>query len=129
MENFDEASSADLHGPLCPCRPDLGGDDAQSNLLPNGSFELWVHHGIERLRDIVRNDGAFEGDDPLIPTHWTWQISKPMKLKQSTDAHSGKFALAVSSATGRGGFLQLGRFEAMPARSIPTASGPRAPDR
>ena len=88
--------------------------DAQSNLLPNGSFEFWSHHGIERLRDIVKNDGAFEGDDPLIPTRWTWQINKPMKLKQSTDAHTGKLALAVSSATGGGGFLQLGRFEAMP---------------
>lgn len=88
--------------------------DVQSNLLANGSFEFWSHHGIERLKDIVKNDAAFEGDDPLIPTRWTWQINKPMKLKPSTDAHAGCFGLAVSSGTGGGGFLQLGKFEAVP---------------
>lgn len=86
----------------------------ESNLLPNGSFELWSHHGLERLKDVLKNDPAFEGDDPLIPTRWSWQVNKPMRLKQSTDAHSGKYSLAASSPNGGGGFVQMGKFEAVP---------------
>ena len=86
----------------------------ESNLLPNGSFEFWSHHGVERLKEIVKNDPAFEGDDPLIPTRWQWSIAKPMKLKQSTDAHGGKSAIAVSSPAGGGGYLQMGRLEVAP---------------
>jgi Tfp pilus assembly protein PilF len=86
----------------------------ESNLLPNGSFEFWSHHGIERLPDTIKNDPAFEGADPLIPTRWTWCVNKPMRLKQSADAHSGKHSLAVSSAQGGGGYIQMGKFEVVP---------------
>lgn len=90
------------------------GGENQSNLLVNGSFELWSHHGAERLQDMLKNGPAFESDDPLIPTRWTWRMNKPMGFKRSADARGGKHSISIWSPAGGGGHLSMGKLEVVP---------------
>jgi hypothetical protein len=71
--------------------PAAAGGDA-TNLLVNGSFEFWSHLGRERLQDALKNGPAFDGEDPLIPTRWTWRLGRPMGFRRSEAAHAGRLA-------------------------------------
>ena len=74
------------------------GQGKQSNLLANGSFEFWCRYTPEALREKREQGVQFDGDDPLLPIRWEWVAGKPTRIGQTTDAHSGKYALAINSA-------------------------------
>ena len=84
------------------------------NLLPNGSFEFWSHHGKERLADMLKNGPDFGSEDPLIPTRWIWRMNKQMAVHRANEAHTGQYAIAFKSPAGGGGHLALGRLEVVP---------------
>ncbi|MBI3922419.1 MAG: LamG domain-containing protein, partial [Armatimonadetes bacterium] len=89
----------------------------ETNLLPNGSFEFWSRYGSERLKGMVEQGPAFDGDDPLVPTRWQWQALKSVRVKQATDAHAGKYALGVTTPEGVGANFALGYLEVVPEAS------------
>ena len=75
---------------LGPCGLARGGD-AETNLMTNGSFELWSHYGQEGLDDLLRSGGSYDDPkDPLIPVRWDWRLAGNTSLKRSADAHGGK---------------------------------------
>ncbi len=94
-----------------------GPKDASVNLLPNGSFEFWSRLAAERRDEAVKNGPTFDDDkDPLVPTRWSWNwgMGKANKLTRSTDAHGGRYSLAIVAQKGGGGQLSMGRLEVVP---------------
>ena len=80
--------------------------DPEKNLLPNGSFEIWGHFAKEFLPLLKErcSMSTFDTEDPLIPVRWRWWVGadlKPFSFSQSTDAHSGKYAMQFKGTSGR----------------------------
>ena len=69
--------------------------------------------GAERVEDVTK-DGPFADKDPLVPVRWAWNLNHLNKVARSTDAHGGKYALALVSQAGGGGSLSLGWLEVVP---------------
>lgn len=97
-------------GPAC-----VKAQEGEANLLANGSFEFWSRFGTERLKGMLEQGPSFDSDDPLLPVRWQWNARKPVILKQSTDAHRGKYAMAIAAPEGSAGAnLRLGHLEVVP---------------
>ena len=80
-----------------PALSHAAGQGKASNLLANGSFEFWGRYTPEALREMREKGVQFDGDDPLLPVRWQWGGGKPTRIAQTTDAHSGKYALAINT--------------------------------
>lgn len=70
------------------------------NLLTNGSFEFWSRYAPERLSALRADGAAGEGEDPLLPARWTWDLHRPATLARSTEAHSGSYAARLTVPPG-----------------------------
>ena len=93
--------------------------ETECNLLPNGSFESWGQIAKEMLPSLKDKEKAaqvgmalvlFDSDDPLVPVRWSWWYGadrSPFSFKQSTDAHSGKYALQFKGPGGQFMFSYL----------------------
>ncbi len=56
-----------------------------------------------------------EGKPALLPVRWTWSQSRQVTLGRSSDAHSGKYAMAVKCEKGSpGASFDLGYLEVVP---------------
>ena len=89
--------------------------DKPVNLLTNGSFEFWSQYGQERIGDFDKDGPKVEGKPALLPVRWTWSQSRQVTLGRSSDAHSGKYAMAVKCEKGSpGASFDLGYLEVVP---------------
>ena len=88
------------------------------NLLTNGSFEFWSQYGQERIGELDKYGPKVGGEPALLPVRWTWSQSKQVTLSRSTDAHGGKYAMAVKCEKGSpGARFDLGYLEVVPEAS------------
>jgi hypothetical protein len=73
---------------------------AETNLLPNGGFEICCHLGAQRVAAQKKQGMTFDSDDPLLPLRWMWNPYGSVDMRLSSDAHSGKHAIQLTCPKG-----------------------------
>lgn len=73
---------------------------AETNLLPNGGFEICGHLSPRRVEAQAKAGLTFGTADPLLPLRWMWIPHGAVDMRLAPEAHSGAHALQVSSPKG-----------------------------